>query len=112
MRHMSEYRGGDIAVTLREEAPMLWRAVIEVWPPVTGWRTSRPRIASFWQSAVSQGEILTAAKLHIEEWVDIARAESGPQVGEAAMAMYRKKINGRKGSMPSPFAIICPGGQL
>jgi hypothetical protein len=38
MRHMGEYRGWEISVTPREEAPMLWRALIEVWPPGTGRR--------------------------------------------------------------------------
>jgi len=59
MRHMSEYRGREIAVTPREEAPMLWGALIEVWPPGTGWRTSRPRVVWFTQSAVSRDEVLT-----------------------------------------------------
>ncbi len=79
MRHMSEYRGREIAVTPREEAPMLWGALIEVWPPGTGWRTSRPRVVWFTQSAVSRDEILKAAKLHIEEWINIA---SGNTKGE------------------------------
>ena len=73
---MSEYRGWEIAVTPWEEAPMLWRALIEVWPPDTGQRASRARVVSFPQSAVSEDEILKAAKLHIEEWINIARAES------------------------------------
>jgi len=73
---MSEYRGWEIAVTPREEAPMLWRALIEVWPPDTGRQASRARVVSFPQSAVSEDEILKAAKLHIEEWINIARAES------------------------------------
>jgi hypothetical protein len=60
MRHVSEYRGWVIAVTPREEAPALWRAVIEVWPPGTTWRTDRPRVVSFARSAVSQDEILIA----------------------------------------------------
>jgi hypothetical protein len=76
MRHMSEYRGWEIAVTPREEVPMLWRTLIEVWPPGTGRRVSRARVVSFTQSAVSEDEILKAAKLHIEEWINIARAES------------------------------------
>lgn len=76
MRHTSEYRGWEIAVTPREEAPMLWRALIEVWPPGTGPRASRARVVSFTQSAVSEDEILKAAKLHIEEWINIARAQS------------------------------------
>jgi hypothetical protein len=75
MGHVSEYRGWVIAVTPREEAPALWRAVIEVWPPGTTWRTDRPRVVSFARSAVSQDEILKAAKLHIEEWISIARAD-------------------------------------
>jgi hypothetical protein len=76
MRYMSEYKGWEVAVTPREEALMRWRALIEVWPSGSGWRTSRPRLVSFRQSAVSQDEILKAAKLHIEEWITIARAES------------------------------------
>jgi hypothetical protein len=40
-----------------------------------------------------------------------ARIGQPPGVGERARAIYRKKINRRKGSMPPPFAIICPGGQ-
>ena len=76
MRHMSEYRGWEIAVTPREEAPMLWRALIEVKPPGTRRRASRARVVSFTQSAVSEDEILKAAQLHIEEWINIARAES------------------------------------
>jgi hypothetical protein len=41
MQHMSEYRDWEIAVTPREEAPMLWRALIKVWPP--GTRLADPR---------------------------------------------------------------------
>jgi hypothetical protein len=79
MQHMSEYKGWEVAVTSREEAPMLWRALIEVWPSGRGGRTSRPRRVSFRQSAVSRDEILKAANLHIEEWINIARAESSDQ---------------------------------
>ncbi|HUG35669.1 MAG TPA: hypothetical protein VML54_01895 [Candidatus Limnocylindrales bacterium] len=75
MRHMSEYRGWTIAVTPREEAPALWRAVIEGWPPGASWRTDTPRVVSFTGSAVSEDEILKAARRHIEEWISIARAD-------------------------------------
>jgi hypothetical protein len=74
MRHMSEYRGWAIAVTPSEEAPMLWRGVIEVWPPGSS-RTDDPRVVSFARSAVSQDEILKVATRHIEEWIRIARAD-------------------------------------
>ena len=37
---------------------------------------SRPRVVSFTQSAVSEDEILKGARLQIEEWINIARAES------------------------------------
>jgi hypothetical protein len=70
MRHMSEYRDWEIAVTPREEAPMRWRALIEVWPPGTSWRTLGPRVVLFTESAVSREEILKAAKLHAEEWIN------------------------------------------
>jgi hypothetical protein len=58
---MSEYKGWEVAVTPGEEAPMLWRALIEVWPAGKGWRTSRPRRVSFRQSAMIRDEILKAA---------------------------------------------------
>jgi hypothetical protein len=76
MRHMSEYKGWEVAVTPREEALMFWRALIEIWPSGRDWRTSRPRLVSFRQSAASQDEILKAASLHIEEWINIACGES------------------------------------
>jgi len=47
MRHMSEYKGWEVAVTPREEALMFWRALIEIWPSGRDWRTSRPRLVSF-----------------------------------------------------------------
>jgi hypothetical protein len=59
----------EIAVTPREEAPLRWRALIEVWSPGTSWRTHGPRVVLFTQSAVSREEILKAAKLHAEEWI-------------------------------------------
>jgi hypothetical protein len=73
MRYMSEHREWEIAVTPREEAPLRWRALIEVWPPGTSWRTHAPRVVLFTQSAVSREEILKAAKLHAEEWINSQR---------------------------------------
>jgi hypothetical protein len=73
MRQMSQYRDWEIAVTPLEEAPVLWHALIEVWPPGTSWRTRAPRVVSFIQSAVSREEILKVAKLHAEEWIDSQR---------------------------------------
>jgi len=73
MRHLSQYRDWEIAVTPKEEAPMLWHALIEVWPPGTSWRTRGPRVVSFTRSAVSRDENLKVAKLHAEEWIDRQR---------------------------------------
>ncbi len=71
MRHISEYEGWEIAVTPRQEGPGRWCALIEAWPPGSSWRTREPRIVAFTLSAISQAEILGAARLHVQEWINL-----------------------------------------